>query len=76
MEIFQVLEDMEIDTSKQTLDWKVILLAKIKSQFEELALEGPISFEDDYVTLHHASHLKDTRKNQLQCFSVKVKQVI
>ena len=45
---------MEVDTSKQMLDWAAIWLAESKSLEDKLAREGPVVFYDDYVTLHHA----------------------
>lgn len=36
---------MEVDMSKQILDWSGMQLAKIKALEKELAREGPIFFE-------------------------------
>lgn len=62
MEIFQDLEDMEVDTYEQIPDWTAIRLYERKDLVEELDHEGPIYFEGDSVTLRCISYQKDTRK--------------
>lgn len=75
MEKFQDPEDVEVDTFEQILDQVAILLAESIALVEALDREGPISFDENSVTLHHASYQKDTRKILLQCVSVKGKWV-
>lgn len=60
------LEDMEIDISEWIPNWVVIRLAENKTLDEELAREGPISFEDELVTLHCSSYQKDSINLLLQ----------
>lgn len=43
---------------------------------EELAQEGPISFEDELVTFHHSSYQKVLRNILPQCINIKGKHVI
>jgi hypothetical protein len=74
-DIFQDLDDMEVDTSEQILDWASIQLAKSKALVEELDHEGPIVFKDDFVTLHRRSYQKDTEEILLQCDRIKGKHV-
>ena len=51
---------MEIDDSIEILDWEATRLSKSKFLIEDLATENPIIFQDDYVTLHHEVHHKDS----------------
>ena len=61
---------MDIDILEKNLDRAMICLAENKALDEELACEGPISFEDESVTLDHYSYQKDSRKLLLQHINV------
>lgn len=67
---------MDIDISDQILDWDIMKLDEIKALAEELAREGPVLFEDELVTLRHASYQKDLRNLSFQCVIIKGKHVI
>lgn len=47
---------MEVDTSEQIPNWVAIRLAKSKVLVEELAHESVVVFQDDSITLNHASY--------------------
>lgn len=70
VDIFQDL-DMEVGTSEQIPDWVAIWLDKREALVEELAHKGPVVFEDDSNTSHHASYQKDTKNILLQYVSIK-----
>jgi len=75
LEIFKDLEDMEVDISKQIPNWATMQLVESQALVEELAREGLVVFEDDTITLHHASYQKDSRKLSLQHVSFKGKHI-
>ena len=67
---------MEFSMSEKILYWDEMKLPESRALEEELAHEGPIVFEDESVTLHHANYQKDSRNISLQHASIKGKQVI
>lgn len=75
IETFQDIDDMEVDTSKQFLDWVAIWLVKIKALVQELAPEDIFVFEDEFLTLHRARYQKDTRNILLQHVRIKVNHI-
>lgn len=65
LEIFNELEDMEVDMSERIPDWDIMHLAESKALAKELAQEGPTFFEDKSVRLHHTNYQKDSRNLSL-----------
>ena len=67
---------MEIDVFEEILDWDAMRLEESRSLVEELPCEGPIVFEDESITLHHASYEKEYINISLQCVNVKGKHLV
>ena len=62
MKIFKDLEDMELDMSKQILDWAEIRLKESRASIGELAHEGTVVFKDESVTLHREGRKQSVGK--------------
>ena len=67
---------MEIDVSKEMLDWVALWLEESRTLAKELTHEAPMVFENESITLHHTSYEKESKKLSLQCISVKEKHLL
>lgn len=59
--------------SQQIPDYAAMRLKESRALENELDHEGVVVFEDELVTLHHASYQKYSRRISLQHVSVKAK---
>lgn len=67
--------NMEIDLTGGVPTWVATCLDESQAFTIELALEGPISFQYEYVRIQHMKYHKGTKRLQIDQFKVKGKQV-
>lgn len=67
---------MKIDVFEEILDWDLVWLVERKEFLEELNHDGPMVFEYESVTLHHAHYEKESINISLQRVRVKGKHLV